>query len=428
MKGTAFASLKACRTFLVAWAVLGTSGCAMIGPQAPIELPALFTDLGEDITRFNKMGEAARAPAAQPSHVRDFRKAGASLSDTVCDGWLDALHRTDREVAYAKDIMNIVANAFLGIGGVNRINPVDIGRANIVLGAANASIDTFRAEFIQGAIPKIKTKIKEARTLALQALEALDPTEYDKARRALSEYHGTCSSIAIKNLVETSLQAVRYARPDPKADEAYKDTQEAVAARVVYSIVFGRTGAFDPEQLFRFWVVWMSGLESGSTLHKAYSQDRLVALALASAPANANPPPQPYVSLVSELGAIAQRMGYQARLTDRLNSVETAAREVKDAADAANKALADFSDHFNKNRQAMTSFTIPSATDSKQLRRDYDKLPSSDAIAQKLASDHVARTAALEAATERLTRALERPAVTQPSLPIAIQPELVRIR
>jgi len=412
---------------VLALASLG-SGCATTNHGALMEPVPIFADLDRKVAAFNKAEEKADA-TRKATDVRELLAAGAAVSDQSCRAWLRALHSTDREVGYAKDIMNIVANAFLGIGGLNRINPTDIGRANIVLGAANASIDTFRAEFIKGAVPAIKEKIEEARLIARGKLDEIDPVEYHAAREALAAYHDICSSMEVSKLLDASLKAVRYAAPDPASlAGTVLDAEEAIASRTVFSLAFQRTGAFDPEQLFRLWVVSMSALGADSALVRSYRQDRLVDLAANAIVTLQGTSATGYQNLVAELGMIAQKRGYQARLSKLLADVESAKQEKQDADAAAKAARDQLMSHVMKQQGLYSTFKAPASSGSQELRDAYGvEVFAKDEEGRKLADEHVARAAAAEAAASKLQQATDRPMRGTPARKAAIRPIIVRV-
>ncbi|MBC7860129.1 MAG: hypothetical protein H7Z39_15445 [Burkholderiaceae bacterium] len=154
-----------------------------------------------------------------------YLKSGIVLSDHSCAIWLTGLGRADRDVGFAKDIMNIVGNVILGISGINGADPSHLARGSLSLAAGNAAVDTYRNDIIQGSISDIEAKMKEGRRISAATIKTNIPTDFDDARGMLLEYHGSCSAMTIKNMLKTSLSAVKYAPADITLTDPIKNAQ-----------------------------------------------------------------------------------------------------------------------------------------------------------------------------------------------------------
>lgn len=176
-------------------------------PEQPI------SKIDEAAKRFNKFDALASENAAS---IPDYIRSGIVLSDLACENWLGMLGRADRDASFAKDVLNIVGNLILGISGINGANPSSLARGSLALAAGNASIDTFKNEVILGAISDIEAKLNEGRKITAATIKGYIPTttNYDDAKGQLIAYHRDCSPNAIKNLLKTSLSAVKYEPAD----------------------------------------------------------------------------------------------------------------------------------------------------------------------------------------------------------------------
>ena len=59
--------------------------------------------------------------------------SGIVASNIACDLWLVNLSHTDRQLDLGKDMMNIVANTFIGIAGLNGAGATSLARASLGL-------------------------------------------------------------------------------------------------------------------------------------------------------------------------------------------------------------------------------------------------------------------------------------------------------
>jgi hypothetical protein len=165
------------------------------------------------IKRFNDFDVRAEK---DPAFIGDYLRSGIVLSDLACEQWLSSLSRADRDVSFAKDIMNIVGNLIIGIAGINGANPSSLARGSLGLAAGNSSIDAFKNEVILGALADIEAKLVEGRKITAATIKsyATATTHYDDAKGLLLSYHRDCSPNAIKILLKTSLAAVKYEAAD----------------------------------------------------------------------------------------------------------------------------------------------------------------------------------------------------------------------
>jgi hypothetical protein len=207
-----------------------------------------------DYDRFKKAEKAALQSKATKEDIRLYIEAGLTLSDGACRQWLYELEHTDRTLDLNKDLMNVVGNAIVGIAGLNGASAISLARASIVLSGANAAVDTYKANIIQGVIPEIRVKLNDGRDKFKKELYEDLPEQFDEAKRELREYHDTCSASEIRRLLNTGLQAIKY--QDPAAQ--FKNDIEAATTDVnnakAYNAIFGSNGSFSDEELFGLWV------------------------------------------------------------------------------------------------------------------------------------------------------------------------------
>ncbi len=165
------------------------------------------------VIRFNDFDAKAQTNS---TFIGDYLRSGIVLSDLACEQWLSSLGRADRDVSFAKDIMNVVGNLILGISGINGANPSSLARGSLGLAAGNASIDAFKNEVILGALADIEAKMNGGRKITAATIKGYIPTttNYDDAKGLLISYHRDCSPNAIKVLLKTSLAAVKYEAAD----------------------------------------------------------------------------------------------------------------------------------------------------------------------------------------------------------------------
>jgi len=195
-------------------------------PDQPI------SKIDEAIKRFNRFDALASESSAS---IPDYIRSGIVLSDLACENWLGMLGQADRDASFAKDVLNVVGNLILGISGINGANPSSLARGSLAMAAGNASIDSFKNEVILGAISDIEAKLNEGRKITAATIKSYIPTttNYDDAKGQLIAYHRDCSPNAIKNLLKTSLSAVKYEPADTTlSGEIAKAKASALVAKL----------------------------------------------------------------------------------------------------------------------------------------------------------------------------------------------------
>lgn len=175
-----------------------------------------------------------------PSAIGDYLRSGIVLSDLACEQWLTSLGRADRDVSFAKDIMNIVGNLILGISGINGANPGSLARGSLGLAAGNASVDAFKNEVILGALADIEAKLVEGRKITAATIRSYIPKakHYDDAKSLLLSYHRACSPNAVKILLKTSLAAVKYEAADTTLSESIIKAQAAATVAALLQDIY----------------------------------------------------------------------------------------------------------------------------------------------------------------------------------------------
>ena len=182
-----------------------------------------FRNLDAAADRFQK---AEALAGDDPSKVGAYLRSGIVLSDVTCEAWLGTLGRVERNSNIYKDMLNIVGNLILGISGINGASPSSLARGSMGLAAANATVDAVKDEIVMGIIADIEAKIRDGRKVSAATIKQNIPTHIDDARGMLLAYHSDCSPNAVKNLLKTSLAAVKYAPADVTLGQA-KDNANA---------------------------------------------------------------------------------------------------------------------------------------------------------------------------------------------------------
>jgi len=183
-------------------------GCAGIGgtPQYGPSQDKIV-NLDEAATRF----QAAKKNAVTSSAaIPEYLDAGASLSNTACNIWLDQLGYAERSTNLGRDLMNVVGTLILGISGINGAGSTSLARGALILTGANAVFDVYRTDILMGSIDQITGKVREDRIVAERSLLGSPNITYDAATRRIMEYHKLCSAERIKTLLNTSLAAAKF--------------------------------------------------------------------------------------------------------------------------------------------------------------------------------------------------------------------------
>lgn len=212
--------------------------------------------IDEAIERFNKFDRAAEGQG-RPADIADYLRSGIILSNLACEHWLDTLGRADRDAGFAKDVLNIVGNLILGISGINGANPSSLARGSLAIAAGNASIDSFKNEVILGAISDIEAKLNEGRKITAATIRRYIPTttNYDDAKGQLLAYHRDCSPHAVKNLLKTSLAAVKYQPADTTlAGEIAKAQADVLASKLSVDIYGEKAQRLTDDELYQLYL------------------------------------------------------------------------------------------------------------------------------------------------------------------------------
>lgn len=170
-----------------------------------------IVNLDEVAARFQAAKNNALTSSAA---IPEYLDAGASLSNTACDIWLDQLGHAERNTNLGRDLMNVVGTLILGISGINGADSTSLARGALILTGANAVFDVYRADILMGSIDQIAGKVREDRIVAERSLLGSPNITYDAATRRIMEYHKLCSAERIKTLLNTSLAAAKFAPPD----------------------------------------------------------------------------------------------------------------------------------------------------------------------------------------------------------------------
>lgn len=248
---------------LVLVATFALGGCAGSSLHAKFDPPDLHTISGG--LRFDvalaefelRARSASEGDGTDGPKLKRFIDSGIVASNIACDLWLVNLSHTDRQLDLGKDMMNIVANTFIGIAGLNGAGATSLARASLGLAGANAALDAFKSNVIQGIIPEIRVKLEQNRDIKVTAVESDYPDSYPEAQQWLVAFHRTCSGDEVRRLLRTSLQAVAYQAADESLSAPINRAVNAVAIAQLFLDVMAVRGTFTDEQLYR---IWLSGV------------------------------------------------------------------------------------------------------------------------------------------------------------------------
>lgn len=220
-----------------------------------------FSNVQEAADRFKLKQDAAIAAPTVATNG-DYLRAGINLSDIACDEWIGVLGRSDRDVSFFKDMLNIVGNVILGISGINGANPSSLARGSLGLAAGNASIDAFKNEIILGSLSDIDAKLREGRKVTAATIKANAPENFDDAKGMLLSYHADCSPNAIKVLLKTSLAAVKYVAPDTSLTEPIRKAQtETLVGKLVIDMYgAGSQKKLSLDTIYKLYVTQLAGV------------------------------------------------------------------------------------------------------------------------------------------------------------------------
>jgi hypothetical protein len=260
------------------------TGCSSLAEKKTPYEPSQdkFADLAQAATRL----EASRTEAqSNAGAVSEYLDAGVSLSNVACEIWFTGLARTERDTTLTKDLMNVVGNFILGVAGINGASPTSLGRGALGLSAANTAFEVYRADVLLGSIEDLRTKIRDDRKVAEDALLARTDITYDAAMRRLLEYHHLCSVERIKVLLSTSLANVKFERPDTTLATPI-DKAKATALVTTLKAQIGNVDALlqDQDLLYQAYlalVVYPTEDDSNPEVAKNARKNQVVALYMA---------------------------------------------------------------------------------------------------------------------------------------------------
>lgn len=263
-----------CIGVLLSATVLG--GCAHLGHQGDDESilgdktyePAqLFRDFKTVATQLTVDEQASKDDPYGDAPAKKYLNQGITLSNMACQTWLSALGKNDRDTQYGKNLLNIAGSLILGLAGVNGASSSSLAKGALGLTAANAAVDAYRADILQGVISDIEPKIREGRTLsAAKARGDEGPRTYFLVKEYLVEYHATCSSNEIKRLLSTSLKEVKYSFDQATLTDAVTTATAAKDNADLFQAIFGQRGSFDDPTLVEIYGLLTGQAEVAETI------------------------------------------------------------------------------------------------------------------------------------------------------------------
>ncbi len=288
--------------------------------------------MAEAAKRFKDKDDQAENNSAV---LGDYIRSGIVLSDLACEQWLDTLGRADRDVSFAKDVMNIVGNLIIGIAGINGANPGSLARGTLGLAAGNASTDAFKNEVILGALADIEAKLLEGRKITAATIKTNIPVYYDDAKGMLISYHRDCSPNAIKVLLKTSLSAVKYQPADTTLSDAVKKTKAAPIVAELVADMYPGNGAktLSDEELYKLYLAKIAPISDPAPPFVAKQTADIKALATDFSSANIAQR-EDKLRKIAELKGFALRYAEEWSVAKRENVHEQAQKVAETAATA----------------------------------------------------------------------------------------------
>jgi hypothetical protein len=220
----------------------------------------LFYDLDTAASQLQASEQSSANDPYNAVPARTYLDDGVTLSNMACQSWLTALGKTDRDTQHAKNVLNIVGSLLLGLAGINGASSSSLAKGALGLTSANAFIDAYRADILQGVISEIEPKIRDARRLSVDAAYGTEaPKNYYAVRRYLVAYHATCSSNEIKRLLSASLKEVKYSFEPATVADAARAADAANQTADLFHMIFNESGTFSDDALLDLYGLLVAG-------------------------------------------------------------------------------------------------------------------------------------------------------------------------
>jgi hypothetical protein len=181
-------------------------------------------------------------------HFRAFIETAITASNDACDAWFDALGKSDVEVTYARNWMNIAGNSAQALMGLTGDSPTQIAKVALALGFANSNFDNYRSVYLMtSTLHKVRKTIESGRTTAATALRdnIAAYVSWDDVNEDVKGYHKSCSRDAIREILDAGVSATAYVLPGSDATQVKYDH----ANQQLYLLVFGSAGQFSESDL-----------------------------------------------------------------------------------------------------------------------------------------------------------------------------------
>lgn len=231
------------------------TGCST-QPTRPQYQPEPLDELGQAHDRFVSKMQIVINDERNTPKQGEYIEAGLAYSDLACRFWFETLGKHGQETEFAKNILNIVGNLILGIGGINGTSPNSLARGSLLLGAANASFDSYRDAFLKATVGPIQEKVWEKRKVIKADVVAAKANlrGFDHARTLLLEYHRVCAPDAIETIVRENFEKLEYKSADTTLSSVLATSEMERLSRDLYQSLLKNNGLLGPDDVFKLWL------------------------------------------------------------------------------------------------------------------------------------------------------------------------------
>lgn len=221
--------------FLVVISLLFLGGCAGKGFKLPtqssnydvrsISSDSEVIELKGEIQDFRSMITDEQGNRRNPSDISEYLDVGITVSDLACSVWFKIVSREGDSLDYKQRSMNILGDGLIGLLGLSSNVTNDLlGGLAITLGMGNAAFDNHNERFrLSNTMGTVYEKLKHARSNYSRDLLSRTQLSFPAAKRALRDYHNTCSRMSVEGFIEKSVELAKFELVDFSKDLNIKD-------------------------------------------------------------------------------------------------------------------------------------------------------------------------------------------------------------
>ena len=235
---------------LLAGIAVGLQGCATNLPKPePLGTEKVLEE------RLKAGLESGSAPEVLGIAPAELLEQGLNLSDHYCQEFLQQLDELDRGTGLVKDGLTAGAATGAAFAGINGASSESLGKISAGLVGLLAVFNSYDVNILLAPAHEIGRKLKEGRTLQATSIRTTPPSTVDQVLGVLTTYHASCSPIAIRDMVATSLQNSKYVGAAPGGLTAIERLEIETLEASLYREINDVLGSYTDNQVRSLYAV-----------------------------------------------------------------------------------------------------------------------------------------------------------------------------